>query len=105
MKTIKEYIEQYVASGFTDAQARSFVTLFSTSEANPAEGGDPVGLDGLGEIEFWAWPDDMSYVAEDAPWRIDDFGEPLYVYEAKRFSYHGEMFQVLGDADFGALFA
>ena len=24
MKTIKEFIEQYVASGFTDAQARSF---------------------------------------------------------------------------------
>ena len=47
----------------------------------------------------------MGYVAEDALWRIDDFGEPLYVYEAKRFSYRGEMFQVQGDADFGALFA
>ena len=80
MKTIKEYIEQYVASGFADAQARSFVTLFSTSEANPAEGGDPVGLDGLGEIEFWAWPDDMGYVAEDALWRIDDFNEPPFMY-------------------------
>ena len=88
-----------------DEHRLGFVTLFSTSEANPVEGGEPIGFDGLGEIEFWAWPDDMGYVAEDALWRIDDFGEPLYVYEAKRFSYRGEMFQVLGDADFGALFA
>ena len=82
-----------------------FTVYQGTSNAHSFENEDvSLVVDCLKDLEFVEWPNEESYSSIAPSFYIDDLSKRLEIYEARRFSYDGKMYRILGEADFSSLF-